>query len=594
MNAPEPISGEPFTTTQKEYLQGFSAGLAAAGALPFVGANESGKLVAAPAGAGDPNLAAEPTWFGLPLDEITNEERLKREQNPLDIWDKILAHARDDKLPQGGEIYRFKFHGLFNVAPAQDSLMVRVRLPANTLRSSQLRALAGIARDLGGGYGDITTRGNIQIREIAPRHISEVLMRLAEAGLSSRGAGADNIRNITASPTAGIDPQELIDTRDLARAMQFYITNNRDLFGLPRKFNICFDGGGRVSNVSDTNDIGFIACTAGDDVGVAPGVYFRVWLGGITGHLRFAEDCGLLVSREECVAVAAAMVRVFVEHGDRTDRKKARLAHLLDRIGQAKFLELTQEKLAFSLRHIAAERCAARPPVDKHGHLGVHAQRQPGLSYVGIAIPVGRMLAEQMEELAALADTCGSGELRSTVWQNLLLPNVPVDKLAAAIATIKAMNYDASASAVAGCVVACTGNQGCRFSASDTKSHAVELMRHLDARLQFDRPINIHLTGCPHSCAQHYIADIGLLGIQVPQGEASVEGYHVYVGGGAEDERGMGRELMKNVPFNELPPLVERLLAGYLAQRAVGESFVAFARRHELGALQRLADPVRV
>src|SRR5207244_11192747 len=175
---------------------------------------------------------AEPqSWFGWPLDQITREEQFKREQNPLDIWDKLLVHARENLPPEGGDVYRFKFHGLFYVAPAQDSLMVRVRIPGNAVSSPQMRALAGIATDLGGGYGDITTRGNIQIREIPPKHPIELLARLSDCALTSRGAGADNVRNITCSPLSGIDPTELIDARPLARALQLYLINNRDLYG---------------------------------------------------------------------------------------------------------------------------------------------------------------------------------------------------------------------------------------------------------------------------------------------------------------------------------------------------------------------------
>jgi ferredoxin-nitrite reductase len=584
MRVLEPPSPDTaLTTEQKEYLQGFTAGLAAAGAFAgSVAAGPSGTDVASAA-----TTAVPEKWFGFELDEITNEERLKREENPLDIWDKLLAHAQADKAPQGGDVYRFKFHGLFYVAPTQDSFMVRVRIPGNVLSSPQMRTLAGMARELGGGYGDVTTRGNIQIREIAPKWIVEVLTRLAEVGLTSRGAGADNVRNITSSPLAGLDAGELVDTRPLARAMQSYLTNNRDLFGLPRKFNIAFDGGGRVSVVADTNDIGFVATTV---EGAGDGVFFRVWLGGITGHHRFADDCGVLLSAEQCVPVAAAMLRVFAEHGNRTDRKKARLCYVLERLGVAKFLELAEAKLPFTLRRVAAEACSARPPVAKHGHLGVHAQLQPGLVSIGIAIPVGRMRHEQMLALAQLADDYGSGELRVTVWQNIVLPNVREEHVEAAVAAVAAIGFAASASSVAGCVVACTGNTGCRFAMSDTKGQALVLGRYLDQHLRLDQPINIHLTGCPHSCAQHYVADIGLLGAQVAQGDASVDGYHLYVGGGVEQERGLGRELARSVPFADVPPIIERLLAGYLGRREAGESFIAFARRRDVAELRALAE----
>lgn len=579
MNAAGTDAAKAFTQEQKEYLQGFTAGLAAASAVP------KGMPDLPGAGTSSP---VESAWFGWPVDEITREEQLKREENPLDIWDKLVAHAQQDQPPQAGDVYRFKFHGLFYVAPAQDSLMVRVRIPGNAMSSLQMRTLARIASELGGGYGDLTTRGNIQIREIAPRHMVEVLMRLSESGLTSRGAGADNVRNITSSPCSGIDPAELIDTRPMARALQFYLLNNRDLFGLPRKFNISFDGAGRVSVASETNDIGFIATrvTAAD---IAPGVYFRVLLAGITGHLRFANDCGLLVAPQECVAVAAAMLRVFAAHGDRTDRKKARLCYLLDRLGLEKFLELVQAKLSFELRYLTPEHCSPRPPVDKHGHIGIHRQAQPGLSSIGIAIPVGRMSAEQMLGLAELADQCGDGELRATVWQNIILPNVRNERVPEAVRAIAALGYDARSTAISGCVVACTGNVGCRFSATDTKQHALQLVQHLDQRFELDTPVNIHLTGCPNSCAQHRVADIGLLGSSVPTASGSVEGYHVFIAGGVEQERGLGRQFAENVPFPQLPALLESLLRAYQEHRHSGESFVDFARRHNMDALQGLA-----
>jgi ferredoxin-nitrite reductase len=580
MNAADTSAAMSFTQEQKEYLQGFTAGLAAAGALPR-GKPDSNTGIGTP---------AEPaSWFGWPVDEITREEQLKREENPLDIWDKLVAHARQDQPPQVGDVFRFKFHGLFYVAPAQDSLMVRVRIPGNALTSLQMRTLAGIATELGGGYGDLTTRGNIQIREIAPRHMVEVLMRLSESGLTSRGAGADNVRNITSSPLSGIDPTELIDTRPMARALQFHLLNNRDLFGLPRKFNVCFDGAGRVSVASETNDVGFIATRVTSAADIAPGVYFRVLLGGITGHLRFAKDCGLLVAPQECVALAAAMLRVFAEHGDRTDRKKARLCYLLERLGTAKFLELVQAKLIFALRFLGAEHCSPRPPVDKHGHIGIHQQAQPGLSSIGIVIPVGRMSAEQMFGLAELADTCGNGELRPTVWQNIILPNVCNTRVPEAVRMISGVGYSESSTALSGCVVACTGNAGCRFSATDTKRHALRLVQHLEQRFELNAPINIHLTGCPNSCAQHRVADIGLLGTSVHSSSGSVEGYHVFIAGGVAQERGLGREFAQNVPFPQLPTLLEGLLHVYQGHRNPGESFVDFARRHDIDALRSLA-----
>src|SRR6185312_14996330 len=208
-----------------------------------------------------------------------------------------------------------------------------VHAPAAAARrhrlAHQAEGLADVADRFGGGYVDITTRANLQIREIGAAHPLDVLTAIDELGLTSRGAGADNIRNLTGSPLAGIDPQELIDTRPLTRALYHHILNHRELYGLPRKFNIAFDGGGRIGVLEDTNDIGFAAVRVGPGKPVPAGVYFRMLLGGITGHGSFARNSGVLLEPGEVVAAAAAILRVFIEHGDRTDRKKARLNYLI-------------------------------------------------------------------------------------------------------------------------------------------------------------------------------------------------------------------------------------------------------------------------
>jgi ferredoxin-nitrite reductase len=403
-------------------------------------------------------------------------------------------------------VFRFKFHGLFWVAPAQEAFMVRVRIPGNVLSSTQMRALACLADDLGGGYGDVTTRGNIQIREIEPRSVVELLTRLADVGLSARGSGADNVRNITASPLAGIDAAELLDTRPYAKARRWSsrtAATSRPAAQVQRELR----RRGRVGVVCDTNDIGFVATRVGEGR-----TSVSACCSPASPATALREGLRIVVAPDECVAVAAAMLRSSASTAT-TDRKKSRLCYALDRLGEAAF--------SSSCRRSSRSRCAssrsavAAPPADKHGHVGVHAQKSARLSSIGIAIPVGRMSAAQMHSLARIADEFGSGELRVTVWQNVIVPDVPAARVDEAAAAVEAAGFATSASRVAGCVVACTGNRGCRYAASDTKGQAIELARHLDERIVLDSPINIHLTGCPHSCAQHYVADIGLLGAQV-------------------------------------------------------------------------------
>jgi ferredoxin-nitrite reductase len=585
METLETLNSTAFSAEQKEYLRGFFAGAIDRGAQPITGHAAIGLLTGDPA-SGAVNLArsAEETVHGTPVSELCREELWKHEQNPLDIWDKLIAHAGENRAPAADDLFRFKFHGLFYVAPAQDSFMLRLRVAGGILDAHQLRGLAEMAANWGSGRADITTRANLQIREFQPKDIVRVLNKLQGLGLTSRGSGADNIRNITASPTTGIDPTELYDVAPLADALHHYILNSRDLYGLPRKFNVAFDSGGAISVVADTNDIGFIATRVGEGRTLPAGVYFRVLLCGITGHKQFATDCGLLLRPDQTVAVAAAMIRVFSENGDRTDRKKARLKYLVDRWGVKKFIAETEKRLAFPVIRFPADECEPRLPIDRAGHIGVHPQRQPGLHYIGVSVPVGRLPVEQMLALADVASKFGSGELRLTVWQNLLIPNIPAERLDAALASIRAAGLDYTAGTVMRGTLACTGNRGCKYAATDTKSHAVALANLLDARFKIEQPVNLHVTGCPHSCAQHYIGDIGLLGTKV----GGEEGYQVVIGGGSDQDSGLARELISAIPFSELPPVMERLFRAYTEQRNEHESFLDFSRRHSVAELQSL------
>jgi len=573
-----------FSEEQKHYLQGFFGGVAQRGSFPFVGHTTFGQITNDPA-SGTVNQAAEfheETYFGTPVSDLCKEERWKLEENPLDIWDKLLAHANENRAPESDDIFRFKFHGLFYVAPAQDSFMLRLRVPGCIFTSTKMRSLAHIASDWGSGRADITTRGNLQIREFQPKDIVRVLTTLQKIGMTSRGAGADNIRNITASPLTGIDREELYDVAPLTEAMHYYILNTRDLYGLPRKFNIAFDNGGSLGVLADTNDIGFVAVKVSEGHDIPPGVYFRVLLCGITGHKQFATDCGLLLTPDQTVAVAAAMVRVFAENGDRTDRKKARLKYLVDRWGVAKFMEEAEKKLAFPLLHFPEEKCEPRKSIDRTAHVGVHAQRQPGLHYIGIAVPVGRLPVIQMLALADIAERFGTGEMRLTVWQNIIIPNIPSEHLEQAAEAIADAGLKTTAGAVMRGTVACTGNKGCRYASTDTKRHAVELATLLDARFTMEQPVNLHVTGCPHSCAQHYIGDIGLLGTKV----AGEEGYQVVIGGGSDNDQGLARELISAIRFADLPPVMEQLFVVYHEHRLPEESFLSFTRRYDITALR--------
>ena len=576
-----------FTDQQKRWLEGFTSGLnARRTATP-----PAAPAAAQPIGPDALQYSAQDRTMAAG-GKLVAEEKAKRQRHPLDRWDEVVERSDKAEFPKGVDVFLTKYHGLFYVAPAENSFMCRLRSPNGILNAGQMRGLAEAADSFGGGYADVTTRANLQVREIAAQHAVDMLMAVQALGLTSRGSGADNIRNITGSPTAGIDPQEVIDTRPLCSAMHHYILNHREMYGLPRKFNIAFDGGGRIPVLEDTNDIGFVAAR------VADGIYFRLQLGGITGHQDFAHETGVLLKPEECVKVAGAVVRAFIAHGDRSNRAKARLKYVLDRMGREAFLAEVEKEYGAPLRRAGAIALAPRPVADKHGHIGVHPQRQAGLSYLGVVLPVGRITSGQMRGLAEISERFGSATLRLTVWQNLLISDVADADIGVCVAALQALGIGVEASAIRRGLVACTGNAGCKFAAANTKGHALRLADYLEARVAVDLPINIHLTGCHHSCAQHYVGDIGLLACKVERGDQSVEGYHVYIGGGAAStaEQAMAREYARDVVFDELPAMLERLLRSWLMHRsAPGESFFEFCRRHDVEALRALAAraPIR-
>lgn len=562
----ESINGQPFSAEQRNYLTGFFAGVAARG-MRFTDVE-----------------AAPVVERQVSLDDLIFEERVKRELHPLDAYSLLLEHAATNKAPEKEEIFRFKWNGLFYLTPNKEAFMARLRIPGGQLRTFQLRELANVAKELTTGYVQITTRANLQIRLIQPKDAPEVVSRIQQVGLHTRGSGADNIRNLTANPTAGIDPHELIDVLPLCHEMAQIIINDRSFYDLPRKFNIAYDGGGLIGTVEDTNDVGAKAVKVGEEV------LFRIAVGGATGHKAFASDLGVLVKPSELNKVISAIVRVYIANGNRGDRKKARLKHLLETWTLEQYLEETEKLLGYKLDRVPLDPAAIQYPGQDlpHSHIGVYPQKQKGLNYIGVAIPVGQITPKQMLRVAEIADLYGSGEIRLTVWQNFIIPNVPDAFVETVQKALRRIGFETHQSNLRSGIIACTGNSYCKFAQANTKGHAIELANWLDKRVKLDQPVNIHLTGCPNSCAQHYMGDIGLLGTKAKVAGESVDGYHIFVGGGFGANRAVGRQVFTGIAFEEVPPLLEKMLRGYLRHRDPGESFQAFTARHDLNTLQAI------
>ncbi|MBR8833650.1 MAG: precorrin-3B synthase [Stigonema ocellatum SAG 48.90 = DSM 106950] len=462
--------------------------------------------------------------------------------------------------------------GLFYATPARDGMLSRIRIPGGIVNSQQWRAIADIAAISGGGYADVTNRANLQIREIYTKIDANLLRHLQDLGLGSSNIGVDHIRNIMSSPTAGIDSQELIDTRPLVQGWDKYIAAHPHLSGLPAKFSVCFDGGGAVRVCDRPNDIGFAA------VIVDGSIYFRLHL-SVGAKGEGPMDMGILLQPEECLPVLAALADVYLSCLDTTSTRKPRLRELLNGLGCENYLQEVERCLPFPLRYVGSQEYQTQIPTAKYRHIGVHPQRQSGLSYIGVVLPLGRLETSQIRGLADLAQRYGSGTIRLTPWQNLLISDIPHQQVPDVQREIESLGLHWSVGNIRSALVACSGNTGCAASATDTKGHARGLAEYLDG-VKLNQPINIHLTGCEKSCAQHTKSDIALLGVGV--------GYHVYVGDGDCHQK-FGREIYQEVTFVELPPLIERMLTVYKIHRlTVDESFGEFANRHAIAQLKQL------
>ncbi|HBE72028.1 MAG TPA: NirA family protein, partial [Planctomycetaceae bacterium] len=420
------MSDQAFSEAQKQYLSGLMMGADVARTvrgLPVLAGGGETAGTSIRVGGDTPGHHQDPAQDALQAQneqqaaggKLCKEEQAKRDKNPLDMWEEISQRSSRGEFPKGTDVFLTKFHGLFYVAPAQDSFMCRLRIPGGQVWSHQLSGLADLSDRSAGGYIDITTRANLQLREIPANSATDILYGVRDLGLTSLGSGGDNIRNVTASPLSGIDPVELIETLPLAKKMHHYILNHREMYGLPRKFNIAFDGGGTISSLDDTNDIGFHAIEVTDSPEMPAGVYFSLTLGGITGHRDFARDTGIIVTAAEAMEVAGAIVRVFIKSGNRTDRKLARLKYVLDDWGFDKFIDAVELALGRKLLRSDPNTWNRCETEDRWAHVGFHQQKQSDRSYVGVVFPVGRMTSDQARGLARITSRYGTGELRLTV-----------------------------------------------------------------------------------------------------------------------------------------------------------------------------------
>jgi ferredoxin-nitrite reductase len=487
-------------------------------------------------------------------------EKFKAEKDGLAVKAELSQFAEIgwEAMDETDRDHRLKWMGVFFRPVTPGQFMVRMRLPSGIISSSQLRVLADVVQRYGtDGCADITTRQNLQLRGVRIEDVPDIFRKFEAAGLTSIQSGMDNVRNLTGSPVAGIDADELIDTRGIIQTVQDMITNNGAgnpaFSNLPRKFNIAIGGCRDNSIHAEINDIAFIPAYKDGNLG------FNVLVGGFFSAKRCAAAVPLdvWVAPDDVVALCEAILLVYRNHGLRVNRQKSRLMWLIDEWGIAKFRTAVEQQIGKTLLTAAAK---DEIQWDKRDHIGVFAQKQAGLNYVGLHVPVGRLLADDMMQLARLAEVYGSGELRLTVEQNVIIVNVPDSRLAALLKETIVEKFSTQPGQLSRSLVSCTGAQFCNFALVETKNQATALIKEIEAEMDCPQPVRIHWTGCPNSCAQPQVADIGLMGTKVRKAGRTLEGVDIYMGGKVGKDAHLGACVMKSIPCEDLKPVLQNLL----------------------------------
>jgi sulfite reductase (ferredoxin) len=518
-------------------------------------------------------------------------ERLKREKNPWDAFDEVRAFAREGRssvTPEWAATY-FKWWGVYTQGDgvgavggkggegkATEYFMMRIGIPNGILTASQLRTIGEIARTHARNLADITVRQNIQLHWLTIESLPEIVAALDAIGLSPKGACGDVVRNVTGCPLAGLDAHEVLDASPLAVEAAHYLTANPEFYNLPRKFKICITGCPSWCSYPEINDIALTGVRRGNEAGYA----VRVG-GGLSTEPHLAVKLDAFVQPQQALAVVRVITEIFRDQqGLRESRDRARMKYLFLKEGWTpeRFLLEIESRLGYKLDPAVPEKV---PDEVLRDHVGIHPQREAGLSYVGASVLRGRLSGDQLIAAADLAERFGSGDLRTTTMQNLIFVNITTSLARELVHELRKINLQVEGSNFWRGAVACTGTEFCKLAITETKGFTRWLVDELEERLpEFDQQLKLHVTGCPNSCGQHWIADIGIEGKKIKHEGQMTDAYYFCVGGSVGKHAGVARPVGYRCPAPLVPSAIERLLRGYLGERQPDENLRAWFGRH--------------
>jgi sulfite reductase (ferredoxin) len=521
-------------------------------------------------------------------------ERLKLEKNPWNAWDEVRAFAKEGRasvLPDWTGLY-FKWWGVYTQGDGlgvtggkggegatSDYFMMRIGLPNGLLTSKQVHVIADLTEKYARGVADITTRQNIQLHWLTIEGLVDVVDALTAIGLSPKGACGDVVRNVTGCPLAGLDGHEMLDASPLALEVAQKLTANPEFYNLPRKFKISITGCPIWCTYPEINDVALTGLKRTKDGKEEVGYSLRVG-GGLSNEPHLAVRMNAFIPQDKAYDVVEAVVRIFREQDElRVSRTAARIKYLFMKHGWTaeSMLAAIEEKLGYKL-----DPCEEGAIVDDvyRDHVGVHKQKQDGLSYVGATVLNGRLNPAQLHTLASLAEEHGDGNMRATIGQNIVLVNIKSEKANEVAEKINALGLEVQPTVFFRGAVACTGTEFCKLAISETKGFNKWLVGELEERIpDFDQQLRLHVTGCTNSCGQSWIADLGLEGKKIKKDGKMVDAFYFCVGGAVGEHAGIARQIGYRAAAEDCPDAIERLLRGYLATRSEGENLRSYFRR---------------
>ncbi|WLR43589.1 nitrite/sulfite reductase [Bacillus carboniphilus] len=522
-------------------------------------------------------------WENQP--NLNKVEKMKLKKDGLEIYNDIPKYAKEgfDSIPKE-EWDLFKYAGLYLQRPKEDGyFMLRVNIPSGVLSYNQAIVLSSIAKDYGRGVYDITTRQAVQFHWLTIEDIPDIFNRLKSGGLSSAGACGDITRNIVGNPLAGIDGDELLDTRPIVEEIYQLFQRNSDFSNLPRKYKVSISSNVYNASNAEINCLSFIPATKKISGEEKVGFHVKVG-GGLSSKPYLAETLNMFVLPEQVKDVAVAVTTIFRDYGYREKRHRARLKFLVADWGKEKF----QDKLEEYVGEFPTLGKDETKGWNAGYFYGVHSQKQEGLSYVGLNIPVGRLRGEDIQNFANISKKYGDGELRHCNSQNLIIPNVKNENIDQLLEEPIIRNkYKVKPPIFMGYAVSCTGIEYCNLALVETKERMRELAKSLDERISLDVPVRIHIVGCPNSCGQRQIADIGLQGIKIKtKDKRLVEAFEIYIGGTLENGGEFNQKLKGKVEADQLLSALVYLLNQFKDQKKTGENFLKYIDRVGVDSIQ--------